>query len=124
MAMTKLCHRTIGDLDEGAAGLIIDKAINEVLRDLDDRGNDDKLPRKVAIEIEAEIKEDRLVFRVHANAKLPPRKTRATIAVMQEAAGESRALFQTDNGANPEQNTLEFDAPPGDVEPGAEPPQQ
>ena len=106
MALARLTHKTIGDLDEGNAGTIIDKAINEALNDLDDRGGEDKLPRKVVIEVVADIKEDRLILNLNAHAKIPPRKCRSTIAASQQADGGIKALFQTGNAENPAQPTM------------------
>lgn len=98
---------TIGDLDNGTARAIIDKAIAEAVADLDDRGDDNK-PRKVKIEIELKRMDNGQVdSAVQASAVLPARRTASTFAKIRQTAGKAKLLFQDMDREDPNQTTID-----------------
>lgn len=113
MGLQKLTCQTLAELDEGAAGIAINRAIDEAMVDIEDRGNEDEATRKVVIEIDMTMKKDQLMIGpVKAQAKLPPRQTRITVgAVRIEGTGGKRqpaAIFRNDNATNPNQPTFDY----------------
>lgn len=87
---------TLGDLDGGAARLIIDAAIREAINDLDDRAGQDGKPRKVQVTLTLDLMDNGsdVAVSVEAIAKVPMRKTAATIAqVRQQAAGRAELVY-------------------------------
>lgn len=103
-----LSLQTLGDLDGGAAGLIIDAAIREVLADLDDRG-DDEQARRVSINLSLKKHESGLVeAHVEASAHVPKRRTAGTMSrLSRDARQQSRLTFQDGAPDNPDQRTLD-----------------
>lgn len=99
---------TLGDLDGGAARAIIDAAIAEALRDLDDRG-DDEQARKVEILITVKQMENGLVdTHVEASAKVPRRRTASTIGkIKRDGKQQTRLLFQDLAPDDPDQRTID-----------------
>lgn len=98
---------SLGSLDEGAAKLIMDQAILEAVRDLDDRGEDGK-PRVVNIVVTMKRMDNGLVeAHVEAEAKIPKRRTASTIASLRHDAGQSKLLFQEYARGDPHQRTID-----------------
>lgn len=99
---------TLGELDEGSARLIIDAAIREAVRDVEDRGNDEK-PRKVVITLTFKQMENGLVeAEVEAVARVPARRTASTIAAVKRKQGEAPSLvFQQYAADDPSQKTID-----------------
>lgn len=109
MPQLSLTYATLGAINGGAAEAIIDRAIDDALRDAEDRGQDEK-PRKVVIELTLVQQENGLVeASVTAAAKLPPRKTAPTVARLKKHANGAALLFQEHDSADPDQETLPFD---------------
>lgn len=104
----RLCLETLGNLDCGAAGLIIDAAIRDALADLDDRGSDLK-PRKVEIAVTLKVLDNGQVeAHVEACARLPRRRTASTIAnLKRQGEQQPRLMFQTMAPDNPDQRTID-----------------
>jgi hypothetical protein len=111
MPQKKLSLETLGDLDHGAAGAIINREIAIAVDDTDDRG-DDGLSRKVVILLTLKKQKNGLVHtKVETTAQVPKRATNETVsALRRQADGKSTILFQEDSPDNPEQETLPFDA--------------
>jgi hypothetical protein len=107
MAQVKLSLATLGSVDQGSAELIIDRAINEATRDIDDRGADGK-PRKIMIEVQLQqVPDGRVDITVAAHPKLPPRQTASTVArVRTMPNGGADLLFQEFSPENPDQTSV------------------
>lgn len=104
---------SLGELDGGAARAIIDAAICDAVRDLDDRGDDEK-PRVVNVILTLNRLENGLVTcDVQAEAKVPKRRTAATISGIRRAQGVAGLVFQTLAPENPDQTTI--DSIPGSI---------
>lgn len=110
MAKLPLTLDTLGEVDQGAARLIVDREIARAIEDLDDRGEDGK-PRKVVIQLTLEKQTNGLVeAHVEVQARIPPRRTAATVGLVQKQRGkaQSELVFQQWAPDNPEQNTLDI----------------
>ncbi len=103
-----LCLATLGNLDGGAAELIIDAALKAAVADLDDRGADE-LPRKVQIEVELKQLDNKFIeAHVVAFARVPKRRTASTIGrLMRDQKQQSRLSFQSEAPDNPDQRTID-----------------
>lgn len=108
--------QNLKELDNGAAGAVIDDAIRKAVADLDDRGDDGK-PRQVVIvlEIKRVPESDAITAHVEADAKLPKKRTRNTYAVVGHVQGELNLLFQSHSPQNPYQMTLDEAERKGDA---------
>lgn len=106
MALVSLSIDSIGDLNHGAARLLIQREIDRAVADLDDRGDEDGKPRKVVIQVELTRDKDFIVATVAAEAKLPPRRTGGTSAEIRAKDGVSILNFRDDNDERVDQPTL------------------
>ncbi len=98
---------TIGDLDNGTARAIIDKAIAEAVADIDDRGDDGK-PRKIKIEIELkQMDNGQVESAVQASAVVPARRTASTFAKVRKNKDKAQLLFQDLASDDPNQTTID-----------------
>jgi hypothetical protein len=111
MAMTHLTCDSLGDLDGGRARGIIDAALSTMVRDLEERGHDEKT-RVLTITVTTLTKQGITAIDVQANAKLPPYRTNMTAACLRQeksSAGlQTNLYFQEDNPENPDQPTLPY----------------
>lgn len=100
---------SIHTVDNGAAGAIIDAAIREAVRDLDDRGAEDGKPRKVSIVLELLRGEQGLVVaHVEAAAVLPKRRTGGHLAKVRLGKSNEPELFIQDaDPTDPSQATFD-----------------
>lgn len=106
MANLKLDLSTLGEVDTGAARAIIDRAIEEAIHDIEDRGEDGRA-RKVAIELMLERREDgHIEAHVSAQSKLPPRRTAGTVCRPVQKPDGVSLFFQQWAPDNPAQETL------------------
>lgn len=97
---------TLGQLSNGAAGLVIDAAMRSAVRDTEDRGNDKK-PRKVTIEIELrKLNDETVSAAVRAKTTLPPYLTEPTIAAIRIDGTDVQAEFNPHAADSPDQMTL------------------
>lgn len=97
---------SLGQLDGGAARAIIDAAIRDAVRDIDDRGGDGK-PRKVEIILTLSVLDNNQVAcHVEAAAKVPRRRTAGTIGAIHSKSGQPQLMFN-DLAEDPEQRTLD-----------------
>lgn len=102
-----LCLDTLGDLDGGAARAIIDAAIRDAVRDLDDRGEDEK-PRFVEVRLSlSRMDNGLLACHVEAAAKTPRRRTASTVGQVARRGGDVGVLFQTYAPEDPHQRTID-----------------
>lgn len=108
--LTELKLDAIGDLDEGAARLIINAALATAIHDLDDRGADGK-PREVTISLKmvrlSEGKSDNVGITVEAAAKLPKYSTPGTIGKIKSRNGVAMLAFQESDATDPDQRTID-----------------
>jgi hypothetical protein len=103
-----LCAATIGDLDDGAAKVSIDQAIASALRDLEERGQDEK-PRKVVMTLVLEKTESGLVeCHLQVICKAPPVRTGGVIGKIETRRGQAQLLFSPENPSDPDQGSLDF----------------
>lgn len=121
MAQVNLTCRTIGDLKGGAAERVIDETITQVVADLEDRGWEDKKPRKVVITIDMlKHTEEMTLIDVIVKADMPPRKVPTTTATSKRRLVGGMPVddlqFQSANPENPRQGTFpEMDVAGGEV---------
>ena len=107
MAIQELNCATIGLLDQGRAAAVIDKALREMVDDLEDRGSDGK-PRAVTIKLElTQIGEDRYAISVDVGTKRPGLRTSDHAADMRKRAGEMTLCFQEHDSEDPKQSRIE-----------------
>lgn len=103
--------KSLGDLDGGAAILVIDAAIAAAVADLEDRGLEDGKERLVKIVIKlTKVAKDTTSIVVTADPKLPERKVAATTAVTRFSRVNDRDIvnlsFQALNPERPDQPTF------------------
>lgn len=106
--LASLNSQTIGELDNGLAGAAIDEAINQAMRDVEDRGDDGK-PRKVLIELLIS-KEDsgHIAIEVTAKTSVPAFRLERTIAdIAVDKNRKVKAQFRPSNARRPDQPTLD-----------------
>lgn len=106
MPLQSLTWDQIGELDDGRSGLMIDQAIAEAVRDLDDRGSEDGEARKVLIQIDMVIKQKIPHITVQAKVSKPNKRTAETKGKLREKSGVTELVFRTDNPDNPDQPTF------------------
>jgi len=107
MALVPLTWKTIGDLDEGRAGLMINEVLSALFRDLEDRGHDEKA-REVTIKLTAVSAKGMTVLDLQAAVKIPAFRTNNTLACMHNSkdGNKPHLCFQEFAPDNPDQNTL------------------
>jgi len=105
MSKVALSVENLADLSAGAAGLVINAAINAALRDTEDRGADKKA-RKVTIELEMKKIGDSVAVAVKAKTGLPPYLTEPTIGTLEMDGKKPVMKFNPDAPGNPDQQTL------------------
>jgi hypothetical protein len=106
--LESLSLATLGSLDNGTVGILVDRELSRMIADLDDRAAEDGKERKVTIEVTAVLKDKLVVLQVKAQAKLPPMVSGATVAEVRMAAKNRRTLcFQAANADRPDQATFE-----------------
>lgn len=99
--------RSLPDMDRGAAGLMIDAAIREAVRDVEDRG-DDFQPRKVNIILTFKMLDNGAVAcHIEAEAKVPKRRTAATVGVVRSNNDNPKLIFQTQDPDDPTQRCID-----------------
>lgn len=108
MAQSVLSLETLGDLDEGHAGPMINSAIAAAVADLDDRGADEK-PRQIVITIGICKASDGnyAISQVKAAVKLPPYSTGKTVSKIERKNGKSSLAFDAYSADNPDQAHFE-----------------
>jgi hypothetical protein len=105
--LRKLTHETLGLLDDGRAGLLIDKRLAALVADLEDRGLDEK-PRELTIKvILTQTGVDRYATRVEVTSKMPGFVTADHAATMRKQRGEATLNFQEFDQENPKQSRIE-----------------
>ncbi len=98
---------TIGELDSGAARVIIDAAIRAAIVDLDDRGEDQK-PRKVVITLDLKALDNGMITAsVDAQVKVPARRTASTLGNVRTRDAMPQMMFQTLAPDDPSQRTID-----------------
>ena len=103
---------TLGDLDSGVFGLLVDKEIDVLCKDVDDRAEEDGKERTLNITVGVIKKNGIVIITPRVQAKLPPRQSNSTSAKERmKGAGQTELLFQPANGENPEQPTFTDEAP-------------
>lgn len=106
MAQVELTARTLPDLDNGLAGLMIDRALRATIADLEDRGAEDGAAREVVIRLRLAIREKRVFVVPTVTTKIPAHRANATISDLRIQAGKPVLNFQPHNAEEPEQNTF------------------
>jgi hypothetical protein len=105
MALTRLTCDSIGTLDEGRAAGIINAALAQLYRDIEERGHDEKA-RSLAITLTFETHKGLVVVDVQAKVSTPPYRTNLTSTKMLTANSEPVLCFQQHDAENPEQATF------------------
>lgn len=99
---------TIGDLDNGVFRLLVDKEIDQLAKDLDDRGEEDGKARTLTIEIEVIKVKGVVIITPRCKVRLPARQSNSTSAKERmKSKGQTELLFQPANAPNAEQPTFE-----------------
>lgn len=106
MPLKRLDHTTLGALDNGAVGALIDEAIATAMHDLSDRG-DDGQPRVVTITLDMRQKGRTPIVEAKVSAKVPPYRSGPT-AGLEKSIGNGRAglFFQPMNAESADQPTM------------------
>ncbi len=103
----RLSLRTLGELDNGSAELVINAAIRAAVADIDDRG-DDGVKRQVHIIVEFKKLDNGIVATtVEAEAKVPKRRTATTLASLFVTPKGPEAVFQSYAPDDPHQRTID-----------------
>jgi hypothetical protein len=89
-----LTLESIGEVDGGAAGILIADQINKAVGDFDANGEDME-KRKVVIQVTMQVdkKSGEKRTSVQCQAKLPPRRTREVASSTKKERGVARLLF-------------------------------
>lgn len=109
MSAVTLSLANLGELSNGAAGVVIDAAIKAVIRDTEDRGLEDKKPRKVTIIVTMnKVDDDTITSEVEAKATLPPYRTKKTAGTVKYRGKDPTVEFQPNARERPDQETFPF----------------
>jgi hypothetical protein len=104
-----LTLETLGDLAGGQARAVVNAALRAAVRDLEDRGGDEK-PRKVTIEVVIEkVSRDGsgVLAKVKAKTGVPPYETDPTFGDLQTGErGQPEMAFSPSAPENPDQPPL------------------
>jgi hypothetical protein len=104
----KLCCDTLGELNGGMARAMIDRAINDAVRDLEDRAEFDGKPRQVQVTLVLErLDNGQVAASACAMAKIPPMRVAGTISNLKVKDGQAGLLFSTSAPEQPDQKTIE-----------------
>ena len=110
--MTIVCCDTIGRLDHGFGQVVIDEAIAKVAKDLDQRGEDEKV-RTVTIKLMFWQDGDVTKTDFEVDTKLPPLKLRTTSGYHEPSGrGNRQIVFREKNPDRPDQPVIEFNPHP------------
>jgi hypothetical protein len=106
MASVDITLATLGDLDGGTAGVMIDAALKAAKEDADDRGSDGKA-REVVIKVKMkQLPNEQIETIVTAKATVPEYQTHATFCRLARRAGKVEVQFQQHNPERADQGTL------------------
>jgi hypothetical protein len=111
MSAVQLALINLGELANGAAGAVIDAALQAAIRDTEDRGLEDGKPRKVTITISlTKIDDETVTAEVEAKTSVPAYKPKKTVLNISYAgAGKVPALlFQPASADRADQETFPF----------------
>jgi hypothetical protein len=111
MPAVALSLANLGELSNGAAGVVIDAAIAAAVRDTEDRGLEDGKPREVTIKLKlTKIDDDTVTAEVEAKTSVPAYKPKKTIGQITYAGpGKNPSIvFQPANAERPDQSPLPF----------------
>jgi hypothetical protein len=98
---------TLGDLDSGIFRLLVDKEIDVLCKDVDDRAEEDGKVRTLAIEVDVVKVNGMVIITPRVKVKLPPRVAKSTSAKERmKSKGQTELLFQPANAENPDQGTF------------------
>lgn len=111
--LKNLTSETLGDLDNGLFGRLVDEELQKILADIDDRGHDGN-KRQITITIDFQMDPSRdphspsLLIDPQVKSKVPPLRSGITIAKVGRSvkSGALAMQFRDDNRDNPEQPTL------------------
>ena len=109
MPLSVLSCATLGQLNHGFAEGIIDEALKNAVKDLDERGTDGKV-RKVVITVSLErVSDNAFAAVVETQVKTPPSKIEPTICNghIDQTKKQLVLEFRGDNPTNPNQPTLD-----------------
>lgn len=107
MSRTTLNLASLGDLDGGAAGAVINAALDKAIADLDDRGSDGQ-PRKVMIEVALkELNNKQIDASVQVKTSIPAYRTNSTFADIGRKGDKPAVFFQELNPERPDQPTFD-----------------
>lgn len=107
MPTVPLCCDNIGELNGTLARAIIDAALGEAVRDLEDRAEYDGKDRKVVIEIKLKLLDNgQIATTVAAQSKLPPRHTSMTVANLRRKGDKHELMFSPNCPEQPDQRTI------------------
>lgn len=108
MSQLPVTAASLGKLDSGMAGLIIDAAIREAISDLEDRGFQDEKPRKVNIVLTFKLLDNGQVHaNVEATPKVPMRKTASTVGEFKQGERGAQLMFREASPDDPRQTTIQ-----------------
>lgn len=101
---------TIGDLDGGVFRLLVDKEIDVLAKDVDDRGEEDGKARQLEITVEVIKVKGMVIITPRVKVKLPARVSGSTVAKERmKSKGQGELIFQPSNSDNAEQPTFKTD---------------
>lgn len=113
--LKKITCDTIGGLDNGLFGRLVDAELDKIVNDLDDRGHDgNKRSLTITIEFGMDMKRDphspSVTVDPRVKAKLPDLRSGVTAAKVSTKDGELQMIFRDDNRDNVDQGTIYDDA--------------
>lgn len=112
MSIKPLTCDTIGGLDNGLFGRLVDEEIRRIVDDLEDRGHDgNKRTLTIEIAFEKDVSRDPHAPAIHIDpqvrSKLPAKRSGVTSSkVSTVAGGQLQLIFRDDNSDNPDQPTI------------------
>ncbi len=106
---------TLGDLQEGMARAIVDKALADAIADVEDRAADDQKTRSVQIQVDIwRMADGEVGVDLQCKFSPPKYKTHPTRARLRQVGpGKVAAMFQPATADNPEQEELPYPADDG-----------
>lgn len=95
---------SIPNLSDGYVGKMLEKALNDVIEDIDDRGHDGQ-KRSITLKLTFSPNEKKIKIDANVTTKLPAYVPPTTMAKFDRAAGG--LAFNPDVADNPDQSTID-----------------
>lgn len=110
MPATQLTIQTLGDMNNGVAGIALNECFAQIYRDLQDRGHDGKeRVAEIKVRFRKRLTSGEVEVEVEGAVKLPNYRTDPSVCKTVQVAGQPALFFQKASPDNPDQEEIPFD---------------